>query len=122
MKSKTLVIGASENPGRYSNMAVKRLMKTGHEVVALGKVKGDIDGTPIINEPVQQDDIDTITLYLNENHQKDYYNYIFSLNPRRIIFNPGAENEELEALAEKAGIKTIEACTLVMLSTGMYDR
>ena len=103
-------------------MAVKRLMKTGHEVVALGKVKGDIEGTPIINEPVQQDDIDTITLYLNENHQKDYYNYIFSLNPRRIIFNPGAENEELEALAEKAGIKTIEACTLVMLSTGMYDR
>ena len=66
------------------------------------------------------DDLDTVTLYLNAGNQKQYYDYIFSLHPKRIIFNPGAENEELFSLARKKGILPQEACTLVLLSTGQY--
>lgn len=120
MKNKTLVIGASEDTSRYSNMAVKRLLGKGQDVVAIGKKTGNISGVDIMIEKAQTDDIDTVTLYINPMHQKPYYDYILSLNPRRIIFNPGTENEELETLAEERGIKAIEACTLVMLSTGQY--
>ncbi len=120
MKNKTLVLGASENPGRYSFLAVNQLRGKGHEVVAIGKRVGQVKDVPIQTEQVQTDEIDTVTLYLNPMHQQPYYNYILSLRPRRIIFNPGTENEELEALAEKEGIKVLEACTLVMLGTGQY--
>lgn len=117
---KTLIIGASENKERYSNLAVRKLLAHDHPVVALGKRKGMIENTPIITEQEPMNDIDTVTLYLNSLHQKAYYDYILSLNPKRIIFNPGAENEELELMAQNKGIKTLEACTLVMLSTGQY--
>ncbi|PQJ12256.1 CoA-binding protein [Flavipsychrobacter stenotrophus] len=120
MKNKTLVLGASENPSRYSNMAVKKLLSKGQSVIALGKVKGNVDGVEILTEKPATDEIDTVTLYLNPLHQQPYYDYILSLKPRRIIFNPGTENEELESLAQKNGIEPIEACTLVMLSTGQY--
>lgn len=119
-RKKTLVLGASENTGRYSNLAVKRLVANNHPVVAIGKKAGSIGDIPIITEKEILKDIDTVTLYLNPGHQKAYYDYILSLKPRRIIFNPGAENEELEALAAKNGINTQEACTLVMLSTHQY--
>lgn len=66
------------------------------------------------------DDIDTVTLYLNPANQVPYYDYIISLKPKRIIFNPGTENDELESLANKNGIQTMEACTLVLLSTSQY--
>ncbi len=117
---KTLVIGASENPGRYSNLAVKKLTAHNHPVMALGKKPGKIDSTIIDTEKKAYADIDTITLYLNPLHQKEYYDYILSLHPKRIIFNPGAENDELEELAGKNGIIAQEACTLVLLSTGQY--
>ncbi len=120
MKNKTLVLGASENPSRYSNMAVKKLLSKGQSVMAIGKVKGNIDGIDILTDKVDTSDVDTVTLYLNPLHQQPYYDYILSLRPRRIIFNPGTENEELETLAEKNGIQPVEACTLVMLSTGQY--
>ncbi len=120
MKNKTLVLGASENPGRYSNMAMLRLLDRGHEIVAIGKIPGNVKGVPISKEMVKTDDIDTVTLYLNPLHQRAYYDYIVSLKPRRIIFNPGAENEELERIAAKEGIDILEACTLVMLGTGQY--
>ncbi len=74
----------------------------------------------IVKGHPKEESVDTITLYLNSNNQKQYYDYILSLQPKRIIFNPGAENDELEELANKNGIKTMEACTLVMLSTGQY--
>jgi predicted CoA-binding protein len=74
----------------------------------------------IIKEKNNFEDVDTVTLYLNSLHQKEYYNYILSLKPKRVIFNPGAENEELSKLAKDNGIQPIEACTLVMLSTGQY--
>jgi len=120
MKNKTLVIGASENPDRYSNKAIIRLLARGHEVVAIGKTGGSVEGVKITKDQVVTEDIDTVTLYLNPDHQKAYYDYILSLKPRRIIFNPGAENEELERLAAKEGINILEACTLVMLGTGQY--
>ena len=117
---KTLVIGASENKQRYSNLAVRKLLAHDHPVIAIGRRPGMIENIEIITEHVPMNDIDTVTLYLNPTNQKPYYDYILSLNPRRIIFNPGAENEELELMAKNNGIKTLEACTLVMLSTSQY--
>lgn len=120
MKKKTLVLGASANPARYSNLAVKRLRANGHPVVAIGKKEDVINDVQIIKDKLPLSDIDTITLYLNASNQREYYDYIFSLHPKRIIFNPGAENDELIAMAAAQGIQTMEACTLVLLSTGQF--
>ena len=119
-KKKTLVLGASPNPERYSYLAVNKLMAYGYPVIAIGKKQGTIGTTVIKTEQEPLDDIDTVTLYLNPANQLPYYNYILSLHPRRIIFNPGAENDELAGLAVQNGIKALEACTLVLLSTGQY--
>jgi predicted CoA-binding protein len=120
MGKKTLVLGASANPARYSYLAINRLRNNDHPVVAIGKRAGEVAGTSIETAPREITDVDTVTLYLNPENQKQYYDYILSLNPKRIIFNPGAENEELQHLAEQKGINTMEACTLVLLSTGQY--
>jgi predicted CoA-binding protein len=121
MKTKTtLVLGASDNPARYSYLAIQRLMAKGHPVKAIGKKKTNVLGIEIEADEIKWNDIDTITLYLNPANQKQYYDYILSLSPKRIIFNPGTENPELAGLAAAKGIKTFEACTLVMLSTGQY--
>lgn len=101
-------------------MAMKRLAGKGQPVLAIGKKAGMVDGMEIHATQVPTDEVDTVTLYLNPTHQKPYYAYILSLKPRRIIFNPGTENDELERLAAQEGIDTLEACTLVMLSTGRY--
>ena len=119
-KKKTLVLGASANPSRYSYLALHKLKMHGHPVLAIGKRPGKVNDIDIITEQQPTDDVDTVTLYLNAAHQKPYYDYILSLHPKRIIFNPGAENDELAELAAKNGIKTQEACTLVMLGTGQY--
>ena len=119
-KKKTLVIGASENPARYSNLAINKLKYHRHPVMAIGRKKGMVAGIPVETEKKPFTDIDTVTLYLNPGHQKEYYDYIISLHPKRIIFNPGAENDELVTLARTNDIKTMEACTLVLLSTGQY--
>ncbi len=117
---KTVVLGASTNPERYSYLAVQRLTNHGHPVVAIGQKEGVIHGVSIGKEMVNEKEVDTVTLYLNPKAQESYYEYIFSLHPKRIIFNPGTENEELEALAKSKGIEAIEACTLVMLNTGQF--
>jgi predicted CoA-binding protein len=119
-KKKTLVLGASGNPSRYSYLAVQRLRSHGHPVVAVGKKNARVADVAIETEKKEFDNIDTVTLYLNPLHQQDYYDYILSLKPKRIIFNPGAENEELATLANRYNIKAVEACTLVLLSTGQY--
>src|SRR3569833_2215303 len=119
-KKKTVVLGATDNPIRYSYLAVERLTRHNHPVVAIGRKEGKVGGVDVITEHPQIDGVDTVTLYLNAQNQKQYYDYILSLHPNRIIFNPGAENEELEKLAKANGIKPMEACTLVMLSTGQY--
>lgn len=117
---KTLVLGASDNPSRYSYLAINRLRNHDHPVVAIGRRNTKVADVIIEKEKKHFEDIDTITLYLNQQHQREYYDYILSVNPRRIIFNPGAENDELAALANANGIQTLEACTLVMLSTNQY--
>lgn len=119
-KKKTLVLGASDNPSRYSYLAIRRLRNYGHPVVAVGRRQTSVEDVPITKEKEPATDIDTVTLYLNAQHQQEYYDYILSLKPKRIIFNPGAENEELEALAKANNIEPLEACTLVLLSTGQY--
>ena len=120
MKRKTLVLGASENSERYSNRAVKTLLHHNEDVVAVGLKEGEIDGVKILSGKPLIENVDTVTMYVGPAHQKNYYDYILSLKPQRIIFNPGAENPELEKLAEKNGIEVVEACTLVMLSIGNY--
>jgi uncharacterized protein len=119
-KKKTLVLGASDNPSRYSYLAVNRLRQDGHPVVAIGKKHSLVADVAVETQKSPFENIDTITLYLNPARQKEYYDYIVSLHPQRIIFNPGAENEELASLAKQNGIQPIEACTLVLLSTGQY--
>jgi uncharacterized protein len=120
MSKKTLVIGASTDPAKYANMAVKSLKKGQHEVVALGIKAGQIDDVNIETERLAFNDVDTVTLYLNPARQEDYYDYILGLRPKRIIFNPGTENPSFVALAAAQGIATEDACTLVLLSTQQY--
>jgi predicted CoA-binding protein len=117
---KTLVMGASENRSRYAYRAIELLKAHGHEVIPFGKYPGTISGIPIETEKKAFDQIDTLTLYINPATQKEYYDYIISLKPKRIIFNPGTENVELEQLAQQHGIETLRACTLVLLSTHQY--
>ena len=117
---KTVVIGASENEDRYANRAVRKLKSYGHDVVAIGLREGQIDGVRIHKDKPALENVDTVTMYVGQHNQPPLYDYILSLKPKRIIFNPGAENAELEAMAEEKGIETVEACTLVMLSIGNY--
>jgi uncharacterized protein len=117
---KTLVLGASDNPSRYSYLAVQRLRNHGHPVVAIGRRDTKVADVNITKDKEPTTGIDTVTLYLNPSHQQEYYDYILSLKPKRIIFNPGTENDELVELAQEKNISTMEACTLVLLSTGQY--
>lgn len=119
-KKKTLVIGASTNPERYSYLAINKLLAHQHPVAALGNKKGMVSNIEIATKPLPMNDIDTVTLYINPSLQEQYYSYIINLHPKRIIFNPGTENDELANLASQKGIAILEACTLVLLSTGQY--
>jgi len=117
---KTVVLGASDNPSRYSYLAAEKLKRYGHPVVAIGRKEAVVNGTPIITTRPDEKEVDTVTLYLNPQNQQPYYDYIVSLHPKRIIFNPGTENDELYEIAKENGIETLEACTLVLLGTGQY--
>ena len=117
---KTVVIGASENPDRYANRAAHSLLGHGHEVELVGLRAGQIQGRPIQTGQPQLDDVDTVTLYVGARNQQGLGEYIKRLKPRRVIFNPGTENPELERDLQRAGIEPVEACTLVMLSIGTY--
>ena len=120
LMKKTLVLGASLNPSRYSNLAINRLVNNNYEVVAIGLRAGIVAGIEIIKEKKLFEGIDSITLYLNPQRQKEYYNYIVSLNPKRVIFNPGTENPELYQLLSENNIESEVACTLVLLGTNQY--
>jgi predicted CoA-binding protein len=120
MPKKTLVLGASPNPARYSHMAVRLFDKHNMDVVAVGFREDFIEDIKIHDKPVHFEDIDTITLYLGAKNQVPYYDYIIGLHPRRIIFNPGSENPELDLLARKNHIEVMYACTLVLLNTYQY--
>lgn len=120
MSKKTFVLGASLKTDRYSNFAIKRLVKNDHEVVAVGLIEGRVEGVKIETGKPDFNSIDTVTLYLNSKRQTEYYNYIISLQPKRVIFNPGTENIEFVELLNENNIETEVACTLVLLSTKQY--
>ncbi|WP_435137901.1 CoA-binding protein [Formosa sp. A9] len=120
MNKKTLVLGASLNPVRYSNMAINRLVSAKHETLAIGLRQGEVAGVQIDTALQPYKNVHTITLYLNPKRQTEYYDYIIALQPKRVIFNPGTENPELYALLKSNGIHFEVACTLVLLSTNQY--
>ncbi len=117
---KTLLIGGSENPSRYSNMAIRALRKNDVEVIALAKRVGKVLDVDIQIVFPKKENIHTVTMYIGQQRQPEYYNQILDLNPNRVIFNPGAENYKFAEMLENKGVETIEGCTLVMLSTGQY--
>ncbi len=117
---KTLVLGASTNPSRYSFQAVMQFKQLDIEVVAIGNKEGEIAGIPILIGKPGLDGIHTVTLYLNPQRQEEYYDYVIGLNPKRIIFNPGTENAVFIKKIREAGIDVEIACNLVMLATGQY--
>ncbi len=119
---KTLVLGASANSVRYSNMAARRLLAAGHEVVLVGNRAGFVEAEPIADHPIVVAGVHTVTLYLNPERQKPYYGYLLDeIRPVRIIYNPGTENAELMELAAECGIHNEIACTLVMLGSSSYE-
>lgn len=120
---KTLVLGASIKPHRYSNLAIKRLLAKDHEVIAYGFSTGKVDNIEIVNKGIndmQSENIHTITLYLRPEIQTQYKVLIKELLPKRVIFNPGTENPEFMHELNVLGIDAIEACTLVMLNTNQF--
>ncbi len=117
---KTVVIGASENPERYSFKAITKLVNHGYTVKALGLRKGLVAGVSIDTEKILYPAIHTVSIYLGKNNQPEYYDYIEQLKPQRVIFNPGTENPEFKSRLEEKGIQVEEACTLVLLSTGSF--
>jgi predicted CoA-binding protein len=116
----TVVIGASPNADRYSNKATLSLQKHGHTVYPIGIRAGKISDLDIIIDKPTLENVDTVTLYVGLDNQPAWIEYILSLHPKRIIFNPGTENPEFEALAQSKGIEATEACTLVLLSINQY--
>lgn len=117
---KTLVLGASLKEERYSFKAILMLSEYGYDVVAHGLREGNIGNVSILKDLIPYTDIDTVTLYLNPKRQEGFYDYIISLSPRRVIFNPGTENPELYRLLHDNGIAFEESCTLVLLRTNQY--
>ncbi|WP_432410237.1 CoA-binding protein [Rasiella sp. SM2506] len=117
---KTLVLGASLKPSRYSNMAINRLVTYKHEVEAIGLRKGVVAGVEISTEKISFENIHTVTLYLNPQRQEEYYDYIISLKPKRVLFNPGTENPNFYELLQQKNIDVEIACTLVLLGTNQY--
>lgn len=120
MLKSTLVLGASTNSERFSNRAIRRLRKNDIPVFAVGLREGEVEGIQIKRPFPVYFDIHTVTMYIGAKNQPLFYDYIFYLHPRRVIFNPGAENDEFEQMLEERGIETIRACTLILLSIGEY--
>lgn len=120
--AKVIILGASPNPARYSNKAAIALDALNYTIVPVGLKSGEVSGKIILDIRTMPfiDQVDTITMYMNARNQQAYYDYIFSLKPRRIIFNPGAKNDQLAKMAEDKKIKVVNDCTLVMLSSGYF--
>lgn len=115
------ILGASSKPARYSNMAQRMLVEQGHEVLPVSRRETEVMGVPAVATPGDiYAPVDTLTIYLGGNHLAALKDDILALNPGRVIFNPGTENDEVEAALESAGIPTLRACTLVLLRTGQF--
>lgn len=119
---KTLVVGATANTSRYAFLAARMLNEYGYEFVPIGIKKETVLGKEILNlrEKPPIDNIDTITLYIGPQNQPEWYDYLLSLKPKRIIFNPGTENDEFEKMAEEKNVEVVEGCTLVMLRSNQF--
>lgn len=119
---KTVIIGSNRSPLKYPQQAASMLQDANVEFVPIGVVSGAVLGREIINiyDHPKVDQVHTITLYINPSKQKQWFDYMLSLEPKRIIFNPGTENQEFKTLAESKGIECLYACTLVMLSIGDF--
>ena len=117
---KTLVLGGSPNPARYSYLAINKLREHDHPVWAIGKRPAQVADVTVMQEMKPIEQLDTVSVYLNKDNQKSYYDYILTQHPRRVIFNPGAENPEFEKILKNQGVEVLEACTLVLLSTGQF--
>jgi len=120
MDKRTLIIGASDKVDRYSNMAANRLKQHGVDFIPLGIKTGEVAGKTILIGTPDLEGVHTVTMYVNPERQKSYYDYILSLNPKRVIFNPGTENDEFAQQLENKGIEAVEGCTLVMLGSGVF--
>ncbi|MCF6360212.1 MAG: CoA-binding protein [Cyclobacteriaceae bacterium] len=119
---KTVIIGASSNTARYAYMAAERLSGANIEFVPVGIKKGDVLGRPILplrEKPIIEH-VHTVTMYIGPQNQPEWYSYILSLKPQRILFNPGTENETFQNMARKQNIEVVEGCTLVMIGVGTY--
>lgn len=117
---KTLVLGATDNPDRYSCKAVKALLRNEYEVVPVGVRSGIIKETEILTGMPHVDDVDTILIYMGAKKQPEFYDYILNMNPRRVVFNPGAENPELENILKEKDIKVVKDCALIMINTDTF--
>lgn len=119
---KTVIVGATANPARYAHLAATMLTEYGHEFIPVGIKNETVLGKQILNLHTKPalEDVDTITLYVGPQNQPEWYEYLLSLNPKRIIFNPGTENREFETMAEAKGVEVVEGCTLVMLRSNQY--
>jgi uncharacterized protein len=118
--SLVVVLGASPNPDRFSNQAVQSLIRHNHQVIAIGKRKGMIENIPILTEQPVIADVHTILIYLAPYHQGEIFDYVLSLRPKRVIFNPGTESPEFDEFLESYNILVVHDCSLVMLSTGRF--
>lgn len=117
---KTLVLGASLKSERYSHKAITMLAEKGYSVIAIGPNRGEVAGISIRTKNIPLANINTVTLYINATRQKEYYNYILETKPKRVIFNPGTENQEFYQLLQQNKILVEVACTLVLLATNKY--
>jgi uncharacterized protein len=121
MGQRVVVLGASPNPERYSNQAVRDLLAHGHSVLPIHPLASEIHGQPCIKSlQGVEETVDTITLYVGAEKSTALMERILHLKPKRIIFNPGSENSTLEQQAQAQHIETVHGCTLVMLRTNQF--
>lgn len=120
-KRHVAVLGASPNPERYSNQALRLLGRYDYHPIPVNPAFDEIEGlTCFPNLAAVHELLHTVTLYLNPSRSTPLIDEILAANPRRIILNPGAENDALAEAASSAGIEVVEGCTLVMLKTGLF--
>jgi predicted CoA-binding protein len=115
-----VVLGASPNPERFSYKAVKRLISNNYQVVAIGKSNGSIGNIPIVTGQPALNDVHTVLMYLAPYHQGEIFDYVISLRPKRVIFNPGTESPEFEEWLKSYDIEIVNDCSLVMMATGRF--
>ncbi|MCW5202109.1 CoA-binding protein [Desulfobulbus sp. US4] len=121
MAETVAIIGASEKPGKYANKAMHALQKHGHEAVLVNPFKQEVDEQRCLKSIGEHEGkIDTVTLYVNPKRFQDHIDDVIKALPKRVIMNPGTENNEHQQVLEDAGITVLRACTLVLLATGQF--